>query len=162
MTFQPMHFPGPNGEKWAHRVETFGTEQIVSEPQLRLASDPDFVKAMRGNAAVRISDYILEKAATFREIDEPQHDQRRYRWQFSVVLPDQGQNWFAEQVERERRAAAESAANAAAAILRDAAARYRHREGHCEHVIAAELGEQAAKIERSVPAMVVRGPWGIG
>jgi glycine cleavage system aminomethyltransferase T len=140
---EPFRFPGPGGLTWTHRVETLGVEQTIAHAA-RYAKEPGFINHIRKQAAVLVAHKILETASAYREREDGLGGVR-YEWQFSVVMPDDNRNWFAEQIDRERRTAREAAFIEAADALVSAAAQYRTLaiEGPCAHVIASELGRQA-------------------
>lgn len=68
----------------------------------------------------------------------------------AAALQQQGRNWFAEQIDRERSDAAQEARNNAADVLARSAASYRSLAakgaGDCGYVIAAELEAQARRL----------------
>lgn len=126
------------------RVETLSV-RVVEDDRLPYLSEPGFIAAQRRHAAASLADKLFADASVQRERRDSDSGQVERIWTVSVVLPANGRNRFAEQINAAyQRGVADSAEH-----LRQAAGRYRDRNaGPCSHSIASALGSEAGALEK--------------
>lgn len=124
------------------RVETLSV-RVTEDERVPYLRDIRFVEAQRRDAAFSIADKLFAEASILRErkLDDFRIERT---WTVSIVMPENGRNRFAEQMDESyRRGLA-----AAAERLRETAERYRIRNaGHCSFGIAGALEAEAKAVE---------------
>jgi hypothetical protein len=131
------------------RVETLSV-RVTEDGRAPYLNEPGFVAAQRREAAFTIADKLFAEASILRE--EKVDDWRVERtWTVSVVMPENGRNRFAEQMEESYR----KGLLAASKRLRETAERYRIRNaGYCSFGIASALdtvAKEVVKLQLSPP-----------
>lgn len=135
----PMMFAGVDGLRWANRVETLALDATVSA-DVPWRDEVGYIEALRRTAARALTDKIISEAASHREQELPGGMGTKHTWTVSFVMPDDGHNWFADQIERER----ESARTAALAEAAD-------------YLLGRARFLRSARINETVAAGVVEG-----
>ena len=141
---QPLRFAGTAGLKWTNVVRTFRIVFRIdgSHPK---ANDPEYLAYLRKAAGQPLIHELMDTAAVHRERTLPDGT-IEHRFLFAVVMPDEGHNWFVEQIERERTEARDNALAEASAVLLAGADSYRGKDGPCRGVLEHQLRDYAMRI----------------
>lgn len=141
----PLRFPGDDGLAWVNSVRTYCVHYTLDHRDIHGGS-AEHVRRRQDEMVVRaVMGTVLRETAT-RNVRATARGEETTIF-FSLVMPDRGRNWFAEQTERERVEGRREGLDLAIDELLRMQSALKH-EGTCTHVLHAQLGDAARALRR--------------
>ncbi|GLQ09278.1 hypothetical protein GCM10007913_12100 [Devosia yakushimensis] len=137
---------------WVHRVETIGVEITVDH---RWRQAPPHVHIHQ--AARALAERLVDHCSV-QFIRQPEDPLMRaaHQWCISVVMPDDGRNYFADQLASAREDGFRAGISAAAARLKQAAANYANSSAPQGRLLAFNVEALAGDVAGITPPKVER------